>query len=538
MAWMLSISEEQFDYLYPYLRDQKKLLYIEPHEMKDWDELLVHLQSKIWRLNSGLYKIKDKFGNLIPFVMNFAQHISYSKIAYHPREIILKSRQRGISTFWLISFFDDSLFIDNLKAGLMSQGLEESKSLFEKIDTAWENFPAEILEFLELRIKTNNTKEISFTNGSIMYVRTSFRSGTLQRLHISEMGKIANKYPDKAKETKTGSLQSIAPGNIVIVESTAEGNKNMFHQMWKDSEAHKDNLSPKDMQPVFLSWLDDPDCLSSVEVPITEEAQSYFNDLEGQLQIKLTDSQKWWWIAQYRELGSDIHQEYPATPKEAFDAVRDGTFYTTLYRTYLEGLNRILDDLYDEALPVHVAMDMGRNDTFVLVFFQEYYSENRIVYEYYNDGMDLEHYTNYMKKMIRKGKIKHMGTVYMPHDANVKDLQAKQTRIKFVRDQGFKAKLLKRTDREVGIENVRRMMKNLWVDSKCKYILEMFTSYGKEWDDINGVWKEKPKHDKWSNPADAVRYMAMRRGKATIKPEAHENKKKRVYSNVVDGMAL
>lgn len=49
------------------------------------------------------------------------------------------------------------------------------------------------------------------------------RSGTLNYLHISEYGKICAKFPDKAREIRTGALNTIQAGQIAWIESTAEG---------------------------------------------------------------------------------------------------------------------------------------------------------------------------------------------------------------------------------------------------------------------------------------------------------------------------
>jgi hypothetical protein len=49
------------------------------------------------------------------------------------------------------------------------------------------------------------------------------------------------------------------------------------------------------------------------------------------------------------------------------------------------------------------------------------------------------------------------------------------------------------------------------------------------------VWRDKPLHDFWSNPADALRYVAMSRGSGRERSEAG---RRRLSSNVVDGIAL
>ena len=44
----------------------------------------------------------------------------------------------------------------------------------------------------------------------------------------------------------------------------------------------------------------------------------------------------------------------------------------------------------------------------------------------------------------------------------------------------------------------------IFVDSKCTNTLDMFENY--RWDDKEGLINERPKHDKHSHIADAVRY--------------------------------
>ena len=68
---------------------------------------------------------------------------------------------------------------------------------------------------------SSDTAELVFDNGSNVSVGTSMRGGTLQYLHISEYGKISAKYPDKAKEIKSGSFNAVKAGQFIFVESTA-----------------------------------------------------------------------------------------------------------------------------------------------------------------------------------------------------------------------------------------------------------------------------------------------------------------------------
>ena len=45
-------------------------------------------------------------------------------------------------------------------------------------------------------------------------------------MHVSELGKICKKYPEKAKEIVTGDVEAVpADGGIITLEATAEGKK-------------------------------------------------------------------------------------------------------------------------------------------------------------------------------------------------------------------------------------------------------------------------------------------------------------------------
>ncbi|RLA50116.1 MAG: hypothetical protein DRQ98_13265, partial [Gammaproteobacteria bacterium] len=371
----------------------------------DEDFLMNYVTSKLWRMNN-LYTIINKAGKRIPFVMNYAQHVVFSEHMRHPRLIILKSRQRGISTHYLIDFYDDAMFGDNLTIGMQSYGLEESAALLKRLDVAWDNFSDGIKEFLGLQISKSNTKALGLSNGSIIKIQTSFRGETLQRLHVSELGKIANKNPQKAVELRAGTLQALAMGNRAAIESTAEGMHNAFYTMWYDAVGHIGLRSLKDFKPVFLSWVDDPDCIVTIPQTITTEDRAYFTTVEQWLNsdsvsfinlnavtctegvYSLSDQQKWWVVAQRRELGELFNQEYPYSPEAAFASVRDGTYYARLWS---ERGTVVESELYDTALGVFTSWDLGMNDTMEIGFWQVWSDSVRLVDYYYNSGEGLEH---------------------------------------------------------------------------------------------------------------------------------------------------
>jgi len=544
--WTLTnITSEQYDEIYAgtSAMEVKHLFQSEPES--DEDALANYFVSKLWRLNSGIYKIEDKEGNLISFEMNWAQHVVYAELLRHPRLLILKSRQQGISTFWLLYFFDEVIVGENYKFGLMAQGLDEAAVLKERIERAYDHLPEELLGFLGVRNTVRNTKEFSLDNDCKIYIATSFRSGTLQGLHISEFGKISAKHPEKAKETKTGSLQAIRGGLPVIIESTAEGRANMFYDQWVLATAHSGHFAPKDFKPVFLSWVNDPDCRISVPQMISKEAEDYFEELHREYlkwsgeELTLDDEQKWWWVSQFREFNYSsemMGQEYPGWPDEAFNATKDGTYYAKLYRAEVVRRGHIIADLYEPALPVEIAIDLGMNDTMVMAFFQLYSNEIRFIYEYHNSGEGITHYVNVMKGL--KWKI---SKVWLPHDAQVTELGTGRSRYAIFRDLGVPARVLPRTKSVANdIELVRKAIPYMYFDmGNTIYLQQAMENYTKKWDDLRGVFQDKPLHNEWSNPADAIRYAiiaSFRRFQPMAKETIHRRRRKR--SNVVDGLAL
>lgn len=510
----LAISEEQFNKLYPDLVGYYSFFNNPiPHTMTDKDIEHTYLVSKLWRMNN-LYTITRKDGSIGIFKMNLAQHIVYARTRLHPRVLILKSRQQGISTFWLVSYFDDCIFGTNFSIGMMAQGEAEATALFERTKFLWDSLDPGIKQFLNIKQTKDNTKELAFSNNSKIFIRLSFRSTTLQRLHVSEFGKIANQFPKRARETKTGTLQALAPGLTGVIESTAEG-RNEFMFMWDAAILAKEsgNMAPKDFYPIFLSWLDDPDCSSDVYQPDTDISMKYFAELSEKYQLEPTQNQRNFWIIQYRELGPDIYQEYPATPEEAFRATRDGSFWAKLYNTHILTKKRLVPSLHDEALFTDVHFDLGVDDYCVMGFVEWFRGDYRLVDEHFDSGYGIKHYLKKAQDMYPN--IRYM---YFPHDIAVRELGSEdkngkaRSRLDIVREElrgtGIIAKVVPRSPIADGIENVRRMIPKLWIDTKCAYFVSCILNYSKEYDDRLRVFKNTPVHDEYSHGADVLRSIA------------------------------
>lgn len=439
-----------------------------------------YLVSKLWRLNN-IYTIVDKDAKKVKFVMNRSQHIVYASSLQTNRLIILKSRQQGISTLWLVSFFDDCLFKSNFTSGLMAQGLKESKKLFERVEILWDNLDNDIKRFLRLVKTKDNMEQTTLSNGSNLFIRSSFRSATLQRLHVSELGKIAKANPERAKEFKTGTLEAIGKNNKVIIESTAEG-ENMFKEMWDTASTVSLKYRTKiDLSPIFLSWLHDPDCQLDICQEMTPKGLQYFKKLEH-MGLKVTQNQKNFWLAKYRSLGEDIYQEYPAYPEEAFLSRMEGSFYNPQYVESIVRRNREVKDLFNPDLDLQIAVDIGKNDLFVLLYFQTFTDGWRIVESYHNSHKGIGHYCQHIKETQKKYNNCPISRVILPHDARVTELTSDIDREASFNKYGINNTYVAARTKDIrnDIEIVRQSIEFMAIDpDKASYIKECFLNYSR-----------------------------------------------------------
>ena len=185
--------------------------------------------------------------------MNDDQHRLYKDRWY--QNTILKARQKGFSTLVAIFMLDCCLFDTNVSCGIIDITLDDAVAKLNKIRFAYERIPRAIRDLITLN--TNNSYEMTFANGSNISVGTSHRGGTLQILHISEYGKICAKFPERAREIRTGALNTIQSGQLVFVESTAEGQEGGFYSICQAAQAKQrlsTPLTPLDFKFHFFPW--------------------------------------------------------------------------------------------------------------------------------------------------------------------------------------------------------------------------------------------------------------------------------------------
>lgn len=230
--------------------------------IKELSKVYPDILNKHWRLSaaSGLYWIKNKEGRPVLFEPNWAQKILLNDT--HPLKIIPKSRQLGITTFYAINYLDDCIFSDTpIDTTFIADRRENAELIFEnKVKFAWDNIIEPIRNLFPAT--KDSTRMLRWPNGSSYVVDTTPRGGTMQRMHISEFGKICAKYPQKSQEIVEGALETVALGQQVTIESTSEGRGGYFYDMCKEAEKLQKEgakLGPLDYKLWFFPWWKEPE---------------------------------------------------------------------------------------------------------------------------------------------------------------------------------------------------------------------------------------------------------------------------------------
>lgn len=465
-----------------------------------------------------LYKIMIKGDDgqedlVIPFRPNRAQRRFISRL--HHRNIILKARQLGFTTLIAIVWLDHALFNANVRCGIIAQDREAAEAIFrDKVKFAYDNLPPALKDVMPLA-RDSATELLFDHNNSSIRVATSMRSGTIHRLHVSEFGKICAKFPDKAEEVVTGSIPAVPKTGVLVIESTAEGREGEFYEMTQRALALQQagkSLTERDYRIHFFPWFDDPGYRMDPEgVVVTDKDHEYFNQIEAEAGVKIDAWQRAWYVAtrdaDFPTKPERMWQEYPSTPKEAFQKSTEGCYYVNEFTTARKQ-NRITAVPWEKATPVNTFWDIGLNDEMAIWFHQRIGAQNRFIRYYENAGEAFAHYVAYMQGL---GYV--WGRHYLPHDGDTKRLGVEKTWTprQMLEDLGLRnIEIVPRIDRvQTGIQMVRDVFGSCWFDeTHCKTGILRLESYRKEWDKRLAVWKDEPRHDQASNGADAFRTFA------------------------------
>lgn len=266
-----------------------------------------------------ILKIRPKSGGApIPLAMNAAQLHLHRQIEIQResvgriRALILKGRQQGISTYTQARFYWKLTHRRGAKAYILTHEQAATDNLFGMVDRFWQEAPAGYRPHLG----KSNAKELIFDGLDSRYEvstagsKDTGRSGTAQYLHGSEVGFWAHAANHLAG---LGQVVPDAPNTEVILESTANGTANVFHELWTMATKGKSEYIP-----VFIPWFWQTEYVRAAPAgfALTGEEGDY------QEAYTLTMDQMAWRAnkvdTDFRGDTSLFDQEYPASAELAF----------------------------------------------------------------------------------------------------------------------------------------------------------------------------------------------------------------------------
>ena len=508
---------------------------------KTAEELKECLSDPWWRLTSGhLYKIMIKGDDgedslVVPFIPNESQIELFKNL--HTRNLILKARQLGFTTAIDIYFLDCVLFRENVRAAIVAQSEDVAQTIFrDKVKFAYDNLPENLR--LAMPLARDSQSELLFAhNNSSIRVATSARSGTLQYLHVSEFGKICAKFPERAQEVVTGSIPAVPTNGMVFIESTAEGQEGEFYNMSKRAEDLKianKKLGQKDYKFHFYAWWQEPKySMNPDEVIVTEKDNLYFDDVEVKMECSISKNQRAWWCStrdsDFSGEEEKMWQEYPSTPKEAFQKSKEGCYYT-VQMTALRKQGKITSVPYRQGYPVNTFWDIGSGDGTAIWMHQRIGQQDNFIK--FIEGWG-EPYSYFVAELQKTGFV--WGTHYLPHDGG----HTRQGTTENLSPE-LSLKKLGLTNIEIlprvddishGIQATRDVFATCWFDeTECKEGIVHLDSYRKKWNRTTERFMDQPLHDIHSEGADSFRQFGQCCSSERLNPK--KKKVKRTYSSV------
>lgn len=274
-----------------------------------FDSLSAGIGSKLWRM-THLYRIRDKNKNLVNLTPNKIQleMVDVTRGRRPVRDIFLKYRQGGVSTWWLLWWLDETIFKRNTISGILSHERESLGYLWEIIRVAFDNMP----DPYRPRPGKYNETTLSFPDiNSKIFVSLSIRSTAVHNLHISEL------FLVDPKDIRA-SLGSVSPASNVTCEGTANGVGNEGYQLYQDG---KTNATQVGFRSHFYPWfIQDEYRIESKGLKIirTPEEARLAKLAAKDYGVKVNDDQILWRRDMKKNQGSLASQEFPEDDETAF----------------------------------------------------------------------------------------------------------------------------------------------------------------------------------------------------------------------------
>jgi len=167
---------------------------------------------------------------------------------------------------------------------------------------------------------------------------------------------------------------------------------------------------------------------------------------------------------------------------------------------------RIAEFPWDPSYVVDTAWDLGVDDSTAIVFTQTIRGVPRFVDYFEASGHGLPWYVSKLRREYDYSYGLHFG----PHDMKVTEWGTGNTRVQTAGQLGLHFEVVPKLKIEDGIDATRKLLaKAVFNDRTCEKLMDILSSYRREWDDDAQTWGKQPVRDWTSHGSDATRYRAV-----------------------------
>lgn len=258
-------------------------------------------------LIARLLRIRTKEGRIERLLPNRAQR-EFSRTGGR-RNIVLKARQMGITTWIAARFFIATITQRGMLTVLVAHDQASAESIFRIVHRFWENLP-ERLRAGALQTSRANVRQLVFSLLDSEYRVESAadpeagRGLTIQNLHCSEVAR----WPGDAQATLASLRASLTPKGEIVLESTACGAVGCFYNEWQ--RAHETGYTQH-----FYPWWWEEHYREEVSEPLSD-----LTEVERELKLLhgLDDAQIAYRRQQFAGMQKIALQEYAEDAETCF----------------------------------------------------------------------------------------------------------------------------------------------------------------------------------------------------------------------------
>jgi hypothetical protein len=286
------------------------------------EQLGPHLDDKLGEktvrdlLIESLLKIRPKKGWVRYLKLNRAQK-EYSQRCSQ-RNIVLKARQVGLSTYIAARFFIQTITRPGTLTLQVAHNEESAQALFYMVHRFWEKLPNSRVQRGALIKSRSNISQIIFPRLDSEYriVTANDDAGrgmTVHHLHCSEV----SRWPRVGRETLASLRAGVVPEGEIVLESTANGAAGIFYEEWQKAPERGYT------QHFFPWWYE-----TSYKEDVKKGTVHPYTDEEKQLveRYGLTEKQIAWRRTRWKVMRGQAAQEYAEDAVSCFLASGECVF--------------------------------------------------------------------------------------------------------------------------------------------------------------------------------------------------------------------